>query len=140
MFICFVGIRWSKIRERIESFLCPELQGKVRYCLTTYHQTDPPTGRGWIEFKGEELWSFASQNNDRQRYFEAVEGYPRLSIEEALQSENPVIRGIALLDRRLGKRRLREIRLTEAEHGFVHKMFELRSMSSRAASAERIFG
>ena len=49
-----------------------------------------------------------------------------LSIEEALQSPSPLLRGLAMLDRRVGKRRLRAMAPLEAEHPLVRALFALR--------------
>jgi hypothetical protein len=42
-------------------------------------------------------------------FLNACWDYLQLNIEEALESENPIIKSIAMVDRRLGKRRLQEI-------------------------------
>lgn len=52
--------------------------------------------------------------------------YSVLSINEAVQSENPIIRGLAMVDKRFGKRSLRNTKLAEDEHEFVEFMFNLR--------------
>jgi hypothetical protein len=60
-------------------------------------------------------------------YFQtAVEQYPVLSVEEALASGNLVHRALAVLDRRLGKRRLRNLELRIDEHPLVAGLFRFR--------------
>lgn len=60
-------------------------------------------------------------------FFEcSVEEYLNLSIEKVLQSENPLIRGFAMLDRRLGKRRLAKLELDPVETQLVKRFFTLR--------------
>lgn len=49
-----------------------------------------------------------------------------LSIEDALTSEHYLIRALAMLDRRLGKRRLRALQLSEDEHPLVKQCYALR--------------
>jgi hypothetical protein len=62
-----------------------------------------------------------------QRYFEhAVESYPELSIAQALASENLVHRALAMVDRRLGQRRLRTIALRTDEHPLVTGLYRFR--------------
>ena len=107
-------------------------------------------GRGWIELDGKELLSLSGKDAaaivtdpagpspqridsalwsassvGRQGLYEAVEGYPQLSIEQALHSESFVVRGLAMLDRRLGKRRLAQLD-TAQEHPFVQLLWRLR--------------
>jgi hypothetical protein len=48
-----------------------------------------------------------------------------LSIDRMVKHPSPIVRGLAMLDRRFGKRRLRN-RKTAAEHPFVRGMFEFR--------------
>ena len=48
-----------------------------------------------------------------------------LPIDTALKHKSPLIRGLAILDRRCGKRRLLGIRQGE-EHPFIRAMLELR--------------
>lgn len=39
-------------------------------------------------------------------FYDALQKYPNLSIDEALNNQNPLIRALALFDRRVGKRKL----------------------------------
>jgi hypothetical protein len=64
----------------------------------------------------------------------AVEAYPSTSPSEALASTNPLIRGLAMLDRRVGKRRLGELEIAPDSHPFVRSMLELRLTAERVAS------
>lgn len=59
-------------------------------------------------------------------YF-ALLKYPNLSIEEALTSNNPLIRAFALFDRRVGKRRL--TKMANFEHQIEEKFFQIRCMT-----------
>jgi hypothetical protein len=56
----------------------------------------------------------------------ALQNYLSLSLEEALQSDNLVIRSLAVLDRRLGKRRLATLRLRTDEHPLVKQLYAFR--------------
>ena len=49
-----------------------------------------------------------------------------LSIDEALKSDNIFIRAFAMLDSRLGKRRLRTMHLSDDEHLLVRQFYDLR--------------
>ena len=51
--------------------------------------------------------------------------YLNLSMPEIVRCENPIIRAIGMLDRRLGKRRLRELSM-ESEHPLVKRLHAFR--------------
>lgn len=55
-----------------------------------------------------------------------LEQYLTLTVETALVSPSPLIRALAVLDRRLGKRRLRALAFPPDEHPLVRAMFALR--------------
>ncbi|GMK39587.1 hypothetical protein PCCS19_26410 [Paenibacillus sp. CCS19] len=57
-------------------------------------------------------------------FYRAIQEYLNLSIEEAMNSTNPIIRAISCFDRRLGKRRI--INLLEDENVIVKKFLEIR--------------
>jgi hypothetical protein len=57
---------------------------------------------------------------------ESLEQYINTSIEEALVSDNFIIKALAMIDKRLGKRRLTNMNLDEKEHLLVKKLFEMR--------------
>jgi hypothetical protein len=60
-------------------------------------------------------------------YFQrAVEGYPEFGVEEALRSENLVHRALAVLHRRLGRRRLPKLELRPDEHPLVVGLYRFR--------------
>ena len=65
-----------------------------------------------------------------------LESYLSLSIEDALRSPSPLIRGLAMIDRRVGKRRLRAMRSTNDEHSFVRELYELRRQADGMISGE----
>lgn len=52
--------------------------------------------------------------------------YSSLSIEEAMNSENIIIRAFSMLDRRLGKRRLTEIKFTKDTHPLILDFHKIR--------------
>lgn len=81
--------------------------------------TDPATGDA-LKTVGSDATA-----GGRQGLYEAIESYPQLSIDEALVSESYIVRGLAMLDRRIGKRRLAELDAT-ADHPFVQLLLRLR--------------
>jgi len=69
------------------------------------------------------------------QFEEAIEEYLNLSIDDALASENPLIRGLSMLDRRLGKRRLNKMEIDQ-EHSFVQLLYRLRCEAEGLRLAE----
>jgi len=60
-------------------------------------------------------------------FYEPFMEYSSLSIEEALSSENILIRAFAMFDRRLGKRRLKNLRFTsENTHPLILEFYKIR--------------
>ncbi|MDN4495421.1 SF0329 family protein [Ureibacillus aquaedulcis] len=59
-----------------------------------------------------------------RHFYQALLNYPNLSIEEALTSENSLIRAFALFDRRVGKRRL--LKMEHFEHPVEGEFFKIR--------------
>lgn len=55
-----------------------------------------------------------------------LEAYLSLSIEDALVSPSPLIRALAVIDRRVGKRRLRTLDAGTLEHELVRELYRLR--------------
>ena len=55
----------------------------------------------------------------------AMYDYPNLSIEEILNSEDIFIRALGMLDRRVGKRKLKSMKI-EKEHLLIQKLYQFR--------------
>jgi len=62
----------------------------------------------------------------RDNFDDAIDRYLTLSIDEALNDADPIIRAIAMLDRRLGKRRLKEIVVDDQTHFLVKQLYTRR--------------
>jgi hypothetical protein len=62
----------------------------------------------------------------RTQFQDAVESYLNLSIESALASEKPIIQALAMLDRRLGRRRLAALQIGETSNPLVRLFYRLR--------------
>ena len=116
-------VKWSQIKRRIKEFIVVPLQGRVQFYITSYAREDAVVGRGWVTVDGEEVLSVSSA--ERQAFYEVLRDYPDTSIENALVSPNEVARGLAMIDRRLGKRRLSAFDIS-AEHPFVQCLYRLR--------------
>ena len=59
-------------------------------------------------------------------FYEALKEYRSFTLVEALEAKHVHIRGLAMLDRRLGKRRLKTLELKTDEHEFVRRMYDFR--------------
>jgi hypothetical protein len=64
--------------------------------------------------------------HDTEQIVGAMRKYLDLSIEEALQSDNPFIKALAVIDRRTGKRTIEKLQLQETDHSLVRRFYELR--------------
>lgn len=58
--------------------------------------------------------------------YDAFIQYPQLSIARALNSENVISQALALVDRRLGKRRLEDLKYDSHVHPLIMQFYELR--------------
>lgn len=58
--------------------------------------------------------------------YNAFTQYPQLSIDNALNSENVIIKAIALLDKRLGKRKLKNLKYSSNVHPLILGFYKLR--------------
>jgi hypothetical protein len=57
---------------------------------------------------------------------DALKEYLSLSIEDALKSSNKLIKALAMVDKRLGKRKLKELSPAADEHWLIKRFYELR--------------
>lgn len=69
--------------------------------------------------------------HEPQHMGEAMRAYLDLSINEALKSDNPFIKALAIVDRRVGKRTIEKLEIDNAEHSLVKAFYELRCASAR---------
>lgn len=169
----FLGlqIKWSKLKQIIESRFCDKLIGRININYTNYRAIHEPESRFWITLDGEELYSNSkvkwlfnhykiilehSNDNEQMTYEEAEKilekqgqyyidyiedslcEYINLSISDALNSESFLIRALAMIDRRLGKRRLQSIEIKENEHILVHKLYAIRCEAEKINDSNRL--
>lgn len=121
---------WSKIRKILEEDrLCPALRDRVQYFMTRYHDAHDDYGRFCVRVDGKEYvcgsvyqvrfklppvpWTELRAKSDAAGIYhvwefgDAINAYlDDLSIEDALTSDDLLVRMLAVLDRRVGKRRL----------------------------------
>jgi hypothetical protein len=112
-------MQWTKIRKRFEELVAPSLRGRVQVHVTAYKETRGlDIGRGWITVDGQEVVcvqipsSYTKHMNfslDTLDFGRAVGTYVETSISAARSSPDPLLRGLAFLDKRLGKRSLASV-------------------------------
>jgi hypothetical protein len=78
--------------------------------------------------RGQELseWLAKQEIHSPNYMVGSLRVYLDISITEALQSENPFIKALAIVDRRVGKRTLERMNPAGAEHSLVKSFYELR--------------
>jgi hypothetical protein len=64
-----------------------------------------------------------------------LEQYLSMPFEDALSSSSPLLRAMAMIDRRHGKRRLRSIRLASDEHPLVRELYAVRCLAEDVESS-----
>ena len=124
-------MRWTKLKSLVESRLADSVRDRVTINATRYGRCH--CGRAWISVDGEEVANFCTRayynkelwGLDNQKYEQSLVEYGELSrqlvhkacwefvhdlpVDEALKSNNPILSTLAVLDGRVGKRRLRQI-------------------------------
>ena len=122
---------WNGMRRKLEQeYLAECLRGRIQYFATTYRDCHDREGRAAIRLDGEEIlkgnwfnieifWPYEGDGYERmdertvnfgafdqRSLYKAFEAFDNQSIDESLQSDDLLVRIFALLDRRVGKRRL----------------------------------
>ena len=127
-------MRWSKLKQITEARFAPRVRGRVRIWTTEYRYDLSglhTEGRSWITVDGETVvnmhrhqtavapdggyvWLYSGDRHrhnvhDRYDLLQAAWAMQTLSINAALASSDGVMRALALLDARVGVRRLRDL-------------------------------
>lgn len=119
---------WSGIKNKLENeYLAESLRGRIQYFATTYRESHDQEGRAAIRYDGKEIvsgsWFCKDEQHDentfivddfklnkgafdQRDFYLAFHKYDNQSIEKSLQSEDLIVRIFAILDKRVGKRRL----------------------------------
>ncbi len=131
-----MGQSWSSIRKRLEQeFLCESLKGRIQFFATRYPKLSDVHTRVALRLDGQEIlksdfiqWrracaglSNAPGNDieihnrggfDSVEFYRAFHTYQNQSIELSMTHEDPLVRFFAILDKRVGKRKLRALTAT----------------------------
>lgn len=120
-------MQWSRLKKMLESRFCAAFRGRVQIHMARYTH-DEEEGRLWMVLEKQEIFSVGDSLSPSRPawyckwgcvYYNASWGrselehyllpYLQLSIEEALESPNEFTKALAMLDKRLGKRRLKAL-------------------------------
>jgi hypothetical protein len=144
-------MRWSKLKQQVEAMFADGVRGRVELRTTRYEKAHDRFGRSWITVDGREVANMSnylacggSIADGHPGRFDvgvfagydlplAMRAYLTLSIDAAIASPNPLIRALAVLDRRAGGRRLARIDAA-SEVPLVRELLALRQ-SVRGAPA-----
>lgn len=127
-------MKWSKLKKRLEDFICPSLKGRVEFWITSYRKTHDQVGRAYITVDGKEVINMCTLKKEIAIYGEENElmskKFLNSPIEESLKSNNPIIKSLALIDRRVGKRTLNMLKESmKNESELVRYFYNLRCES-----------
>lgn len=111
---------WSKTKKQLERFLCSSLKDRVEFFCSNYRMHEG-IGRTYITVDGNEVYNMCTLKRDYYRqpkegiysqveFMEAVDQYLNSPIEVSLKSNNVLIKILVLLDRRVGKRTLKNMK------------------------------
>lgn len=127
-------MQWSAVKHRFESLLAEKLKGRLRVHLTEYTKAAFDIGRGWISLDGQEVVSIQIPSVyepgmrfgvKEMNFGSAVARYINLPFEQIKASDDPLIQGLAFLDKRYGRRSLKQVKLSEL-HAFASMVYQLR--------------
>lgn len=141
---------WSEMRRKLEQeYLADCLRGRIQYFVTRYRESHDSIGRASIRLDDQEILQGNHFNTELPMYYDhyptltdeklergafdegdfywAFQEFNNQSIEESLKSENMLVRIFAILDRRVGKRRLLQMRETiEKEPKHFQRFYAIR--------------
>jgi hypothetical protein len=107
---CTCGHAWITLDQKVIANFC------TRAFWNTGPEIDEKTGK-WVQgkYRNEENTKYATLENtygelSRQNVYESCWAYLHdLPIEQAVLSDNPLIQSLAMIDKRLGKRKMKAI-------------------------------
>lgn len=150
-------MQWSKLKARVKDFICPELRDRIDFHLTSYRESHDGADKVCITVDGQRVfsckhypyeWAEAEayhgglrgeqvkellRGKEIQRpkdFGDAMRAYLDMPITEAVKSSDPLVKAFALVDRRLGKRTLAKLEISDSEHTLVKAFYELRLASA----------
>ena len=152
------NMQWSKLKSRVKGFICHELRDRIDFHLTSYRESHDGADKVWITVDGRRVFSCKHYPYEwakakayygglrggqvkpllREReihgpkdFGDAMRAYLDMPIGEALESTDPLIKAFAFVDRRVGKKRLEMLEISDSEHTLVNAFYALRLASAR---------
>lgn len=131
---------WSKTKKLLESYITNSLKNRVSFFCSNYRVHDG-IGRTYITVDGNEVYNMCTLKRDYYRqpkdgvysqveFMEAVNEYVNSPIENLLKSDNTLIKILLILDRRIGKRTLENIKNSvDNDEEIVQYFYELRCIA-----------
>lgn len=136
-------MQWSQLKHRIEEQFAPGLGGRLQIHYTVYRNLTEGDGRAWLTWDKEELFSRADLPSretldapfePHAEFYDSARGvlgalhdYLRTPFTELLTSPEPLLRALALADRRLGRRRFEKLTAADLPHPLVRRVYDLRA-------------
>lgn len=94
----------------------------------------------WLGTADEETkWSLnqTDEIHPPQQLGDAMREYLDLPVKTALNSPNPFLRALAIIDRRIGRRTLESLKIAEHEHSLIKAFYTLRMSTLSAERPEK---
>jgi hypothetical protein len=110
---------WAGLNKQLMGMLCDAYTDRITYFLTRYHDLYSAMKPKWD----------ADCTYNEMDFLSAALQFRSMAIEDALHSDNHIIRIFAILDRRVGTRTLRQIAADgtyKALPQWVRQFYELR--------------
>lgn len=151
-------MRWSKLRKLVTERFAPEVQGRLDINSAAYGNCT--CGHAWLTWDGEVIANFCTRAYGNISAFQAGFAPPEhgpgqlvaygefsrqdayqacwalvheLSIDEAMTDDDALVRALAVVDARLGKRRLVKLD-PETLHPLPRRLLKLRLAAARPAA------
>ena len=146
-------MQWSKLKSRVQDLISPELKKRIDFHVTSYRKSHDGADKVWILIDGVKIFSCNYYHSERATadafysglrveqiksyldereihtptdFGQAMRRYLDMPIADALHSSDALIRAFALVDRRVGKRAIGQLEISESEHTLVKAFYELR--------------
>ncbi len=124
-------MNWTRLRATAKSLLIESLRKRIDFHITSYAtRRHSWASRAWVTIDGGELLNMAalygctceecSVGSDAESIHsdgeltDALEAWTSISADQALSHDSALVRAFALVDRRVGKRRLKAVDMTHA--------------------------
>ena len=150
-------MQWSKLKSRVKDLICPELRDRIDFHLTSYRSSHDGADKVWITIDGKQIFNCKHYPYERAEFAahlsglhddeaksalraveihspgdfgDAMRSYLDMSVGDALQSPDPIVRAFAIVDRRVGKRALAKVDVSDCQHTLVNAFYQLRCGSA----------